>query len=179
MAATKEDTFDELRRESSENKSTTLSNKVFVVHGHDHGVKTDVEKFLDEIGLEPVVLHREPDEGQTIIEKFEKHSDVGFAFILLTPDEIAYTVDQEEVKDNERKKECRARPNVIFEFGYFVGKLGRNRVCCLHKGDVTLPSDLSGLVYKQIEANVEAKGFAIIKELKAAGYEIKIGSNGV
>jgi len=172
--ATKEDTFGELKQSRSSSGSSSLSNKVFVVHGHDLEFKTEVENFIHEIGLEPVVLHRKPDEGQTIIEKFEKHSDVGYAFILLTPDEIAYAVDQDNRPDRDRSKEKRTRPNVIFEFGYFVGKLGRPRVCCLHKGDVTLPSDLSGLVYKKIDDSLESQAFSIIKELKAAGYKLKI-----
>jgi hypothetical protein len=67
------------------------NNQVFVVHGHDEIAKVNLEIFLREIKLEPIVLHRQADEGQTIIEKFEKHSNVGYAFILLTPDEIAYT----------------------------------------------------------------------------------------
>lgn len=112
------------------------------------------------------------------IEKFEKHSDVGYAFILLTPDEIAYTVDQEDQDDEKRRKEGRkekrARSNVIFEFGYFVGKLGRKRVCCLHKGDVALPSDLGGLVYKKVDGSLESLGFSLIKELKTAGYQLKL-----
>lgn len=103
--------------------------------------------FLREIGLEPIVLHRQADVGQTVIEKFEANSDVGFAFILLTPDEIAYLLPQDSLPDNERK-ELRARPNVMFEFGYFVGKLGRSKVCCLYTGDVVIPSDLNGLIYK-------------------------------
>lgn len=151
-----------------------ITNKVFIVHGHDEKAKNELEIFLREIGLEPVVLHRQPDEGQTIIEKFEKHSDVGYAFILLTPDEIAYTVDQEAVEDISRKKEYRARPNVIFEFGYFAGKLGRNRVCCLYTGDVTLPSDLNGLLYKKFTGSIEESGYHIIKELKAVGYKLKV-----
>lgn len=174
LEITKKDIFNELKGFSSKSTSSSLSNKIFVVHGHDHFLKTEVENFLHAIGLEPIVLHREPDEGQTIIEKFEKHSDVGYAFILLTPDEMTYTIDQEILSDKERKKEVRARPNVIFEFGYFVGKLGRNRVCCLYKGDVVLPSDLSGLIYKKILTNVESEGFSLIKELKAAGYILQI-----
>ena len=71
-----------------------------------------------------------------------------------------------------RTKERRTRQNVIFEFGYFVGRLGRNRVCCLYKGDVVLPSDLDGLVYKKIDGNLDSQSFAILKELKAAGYKI-------
>jgi predicted nucleotide-binding protein len=173
LEITKRDTFNELRKSSSKSTSTVFSNKIFVVHGHDHALKTEVENFLHAIGLEPIVLHKKPDEGQTIIEKFERHSDVGYAFILLTPDEITYTIDQDKLKDKERKKEVRARPNVIFEFGYFVGKLGRNRVCCLYKGDVTLPSDLSGLIYKKIVTDVESEGFSLIKELKAAGYRLQ------
>lgn len=174
LEALKDDTFSEIRQLASESVSPALSNRVFVVHGHDHALKTEVETFLHQIGLEPVVLHRQPDQGQTIIEKFEQHSDVGYAFILLTPDEVAYTIDQESLNDGKRKKENRARPNVIFEFGYFVGKLGRQRVCCLHKGDVVLPSDISGLVYKKVDHSLENQAYSIIKELKVAGYQIKI-----
>jgi hypothetical protein len=64
-----------------------LSNKVFVVHGHDEKAKTALEIMLREMGLVPVVLHRQADQGQTIIEKFEKHGDVGYVFVLLTPDD--------------------------------------------------------------------------------------------
>ena len=157
-------------------KTTTKLNekKVFIVHGHDHDLKIELEVFLTHIGLKPIILHREADKGQTIIEKFETNSDAAYVFILLTPDEIAYTIDQVKVPESERKKEFRARPNVIFEFGYFVAKLGRNRVCTLHKGDVTIPSDLSGFIYKQVNKDVEEIGFALIKELKAAGLKLEI-----
>lgn len=146
--------------------------KVFVVHGHDETAKTSLEVFLREIGLEPIVLHRQADEGLTIIEKFEKHSDVGYAFILLTPDEIAYICSEDRKPDAERKKEFRARPNVIFEFGYFVGKLGRSKVCCLYTGNVTLPSDVSGVIYKKYENSIEEVAYSILKDLKASGYKV-------
>lgn len=146
--------------------------KVFVVHGRDEVAKTSLEVFLHEIGLEPVVLHRQADEGLTIIEKFEKHSDVGYVFILLTPDEIAYLAAEENKPDLERKKEFRARPNVIFEFGYFVGKFGRSRVCCLYTGNVSLPSDVNGIIYKRFEQSIEEVAYSIIKDLKASGYMI-------
>ena len=148
------------------------SNKVFIVHGHDEVAKTSLEVFIRENGLEPVVLHRQADQGQTIIEKFERHSDVGYAFILLTPDEVAYLVGEEGKADSERKKELRARPNVIFEFGYFVGKLGRSKVCCLHTGGVSLPSDISGMIYKAYNENIEEVAYSILKDLKAAGYSL-------
>lgn len=151
---------------------STKNNKVFVVHGHDEIAKTSLEVFLREIGLEVIVLHRQADEGLTVIEKFEKHSEVAYAFILLTPDEIAYLRSEEQEIDGERKKEFRARQNVIFEFGYFVGKLGRSRVCCLYTGDVTLPSDVNGMIYKKFSKNIEEVAYSIIKDLKASGYEI-------
>jgi predicted nucleotide-binding protein len=148
------------------------SKKVFVVHGRDEVAKTSLEVFLHEIGLEPVVLHRQADEGMTIIEKFEKHSDVGYVFILLTPDEVAYLASDESKPDSERKKEFRARPNVIFEFGYFVGKFGRSRVCCLYTGNVSLPSDVNGIIYKKFEKSIEETAYSVIKDLKASGYVI-------
>ena len=150
------------------------NNKVFVVHGHDEQIKTQLEIFLTELGLEPIVLHRKADEGLTVIEKFEKHSDVGYAFILLTPDDIGYPVSQESRSDTERRKEARARQNVIFEFGYFLAKLGRQRVCCLYKEGVTLPTDVSGILYKKVQNAVEEVAFSILKDLKAAGYKVSL-----
>ncbi len=150
------------------------SNKVFIVHGHDEKAKQELEIFLTELGLEPIVLHRQADQGQTIIEKFEKHSDTGYAFIMMTPDEMAYLSSERELPESERTIELRARPNVIFEFGYFVGKLGRPRVCCLYTGSVSLPSDLGGLVYKQYSNSIEESGYSLIKELKAAGYNVRV-----
>ncbi len=150
------------------------SGRVFIVHGHDSELKTELEVFLKNSGLDPIVLHRQPDQGATLLEKFERHSDVGFAFILLTPDDVAFTVDQLAEPEAKRRLEKRARQNVIFEFGFFVGRLDRSRVCCLYKGDVTLPSDLNGLVYKKVSESVESLGYALLKELRAAGYAITL-----
>ncbi|HFU1677307.1 TPA: TIR domain-containing protein, partial [Escherichia coli] len=152
--------------------SAVKTKKVFIVHGRDEISKTNLEVFLREIGLEPIVLHRQADVGQTVIEKFEANSDVGFAFILLTPDEIAYLLPQDSLPDNEREKELRARPNVMFEFGYFVGKLGRSKVCCLYTGDVVIPSDLNGLIYKKFNSSIEEVAYSIIKDLRATGYAV-------
>lgn len=168
------DVYGELAGPNTKHRSASLSNRVFVVHGHDSELKTDIERFLHEIGLQPVVLHRQIDGGATIIEKFERHADVGYAFILLTPDEVACTVSQLDLPEQERNFEKRARPNVIFEFGYFVGRLGRSRVCCLHKGEVAIPSDLGGLVYKKINGSIDEQAYGIIRELKAAGYDVRI-----
>jgi predicted nucleotide-binding protein len=166
------DLFNEIQNNKAD-APINFSSKVFIVHGHDEISKTSLEIFLNEIGLQPVVLHREADEGQTIIEKFEKHSDVGYAFILLTPDECAYLASEANLPEVNRSIEFRARPNVIFEFGYFIGKLGRSRVCCLHKKPVNLPSDVNGIIYKGYNNSVEEVAYSIMKDLKAAGYKLK------
>lgn len=154
---------------AKESLSTFSSKKVFIVHGHDEVAKANLEIFLHENGLEPIVLHRQADQGLTIIEKFERYSDVSYAFIILTPDEIAYLAADAVKPDTQRNKEFRARPNVIFEFGYFVGRLTRARVCCLYTGNVTLPSDISGMIYKRYERSIEEVGYSIIKDLRTAG----------
>lgn len=154
--------------------SETSPNRVFIVHGHDHALKSDLEVFLRQINIEPIVLHRQPDEGLTVIEKFERYSDVGFAFILLTPDDIAFSADELSKSEKERNIEYRARQNVIFEFGYFAGKLGRSNVCCIYKEGVILPSDLAGLLYKKVTHSIEEIGYSLIKELRIAGINPKI-----
>jgi len=163
------------RREQSkepekQNKGAEYSRKIFVVHGHDEMLKNDTERFLRELGLEPIVLHRQPDKGLTIIEKLERYSNVGYAFVLLTPDDIGYSIEETQKEEKDRAIEYRARQNVIFEFGYLIGKLSRSRVCCIYKKDIILPTDISGLVYKKINFSIEEVRYALIKELKEIGY---------
>ena len=119
----------------------TGTRRVFVVHGHDEATKESVARFLSKLNLEPIILHERPNQGRTIIEKFESHADVDFAVILLTPD------DRGHPSDSPEKTRPRARQNVIFELGYFVGRLGRSRVCALHKGNVEILSDYDGVIY--------------------------------
>ena len=147
------------------------NNKVFIVHGDDDALKIELEVFLSRIGIKPIVLHRDVEGGQTIIEKAAANSDVSYAFILLTPDEISYTIDQSNIIDADRKKQTKARANVIFEFGYLVAKLGSKNVCALHKGDVEIPSELSGFIYKKVDKNIEEIGCSLIKDITAAGLK--------
>jgi predicted nucleotide-binding protein len=156
----------------NEMKSQNKKN-IFIVHGHDTELKNDVELFLKSVDLNPIVLHRELDEGLTVIEKFEKHSDVNYAIILLTPDDIGFTVDESHKQENEREIELRARQNVIFEFGYFIGKLTRRNVCCIYKEGVKLPSDLNGLIYKKVNKSIEEVGIFLMKELRNCGFDVK------
>jgi len=116
------DTFGELASDKAE-APRALSNKVFVVHGHDEAAKGALEVFLKDIGLEPVILHRQADEGQTIIEKFEKQADVGYAFILLTPDEVAYLKKDELEPDDKRKKEFRLDQTCFSSLDTLLGDL--------------------------------------------------------
>jgi predicted nucleotide-binding protein len=138
--------------------------KVFVVHGHDHGARDAVARFLEKIDLEAIILQEQPDQGLTIIEKFEAYANqVGFAVVLLTPDDIGGTA----VAPSQAS---RARQNVIFELGYFAGKLGRGRACLLRKGDVEIPSDLYGVIYTNLDAD-EGWKLKLAKEMKAAGLK--------
>lgn len=141
------------------------SNKIFIIHGHDGGAKETVARFISQLGLEPIILHEQPNQGRTVIEKFEDYSEVGYAIALITPDDTGSSIKDPE---NIRK---RARQNVIFEFGYFIGKLGRHRVAGLVKGDIEVPSDYSGVLYIPIDES-GAWRFLLIKELKSVGYEV-------
>jgi predicted nucleotide-binding protein len=148
-----------------------FSNKIFIVYGRDDKPKLELARLLEkELKLEAIILSEQTSEGRTIIENIEKYSDVGFAFIILTPDDIGY-LDVGSAHNNSIPKK-RARQNVIFEFGFFVGKLGRNRVCCLYKEGVEeLPSDINGILYKFFHDSVMECYSDIVKELKAAGYD--------
>jgi CheY-like chemotaxis protein len=138
--------------------------KCFIVHGHDKTMKPELKNYLQNtLKLpEPIILHEQSCLGRTIIEKFEDESEnVDLVFVLFTPDDKVYASDA----TNDQKR--RSRQNVIFEMGYFLGKLGRKhgRVIMLYKGEIELPSDISGLVYIDISNGIEAAGEAIRREV--------------
>jgi predicted nucleotide-binding protein len=194
----------------------SLSKNIFIVHGRDHEPMKKLKKMLVDFDLNPIILHEQPSGSRTVLEKLEKYSDVGYAFVILTPDDLGVSfkelfektargsyengafeaarkiLEQSKgsierfVEFNEKFMQDpadaskflqllvpRARQNIILEFGYFMGRLGRQRVCCLYKGDIELPSDMQGIVYIPFEQTINEIEDRIVKELEEAGYKIE------
>jgi predicted nucleotide-binding protein len=134
---------------------------IFVVHGHARAALHETVRVLERgTGREVVVLHEQANAGRTILEKFEDHAaDVSFAVVLLTAD------DEGGVRTSASTS-LRGRQNVIFELGFFFGKLGRNRVAVLLEENVEKPSDIDGLVYINLD-QAGAWKQALARELEA------------
>jgi predicted nucleotide-binding protein len=157
----------ELQGEGSIKREQAMtSNKIFLVHGHDELALQETARFMEKLDQHVVVLREQPNQGHTIIEKFENHADVAFAVVLLTGDDrggpVATSYDEQKL---------RARQNVIFELGYFIGRLGRKRVCALYRTGVEIPSDYSGVLYQEFDEK-GAWRLALARELKAAGLPV-------
>lgn len=131
---------------------------------HDAAPKAEVARFIEKLGFEAIILHEQSNKGRTLITKFHEVADeVGFAVVLMTPDDCGGSVPDGDLKP-------RARQNVVFELGFFIGKLGRERVATLVKGDVEKPSDFDGVVYISLDS-ADWKN-QLGKELQEAGYDI-------
>lgn len=137
--------------------------KVFVVHGHDRASKAEVAGFIRKLGFEPIILHERPNKGRALITKFrEEAAGAGFAVVLMTPDDLGKAETAIDLKP-------RARQNVVFELGFFIGKLGPERVAALIEGDIEIPSDFDGVVYIPLDkADWQTK---LGMELQEAGYK--------
>lgn len=144
-----------------------IPDEVFIVHGHDMAARESVCRFLEKIGVTPIVLAEQASLGQTIIEKLEYYSECKFAIVLLTPDDIG------GVSSSSTDLQFRARQNVILELGYFLGKLGRRRFCTLNKGALELPSDLYGIVWIEMDPSGGWK-ISLARELRQAGIRIDL-----
>jgi predicted nucleotide-binding protein len=140
--------------------------KIFLVHGHDQLALHETARFLEKLGQEVVILREQPNQGRTIVEKFEEYADVGFAIVLLTADDHGGPKSSDPATFRHR-----ARQNVIFELGYFIGRIGRGRVCALYQQGVEIPSDYAGVLYVELDER-GAWRLEIAKELRAAGLEV-------
>jgi predicted nucleotide-binding protein len=140
------------------------SQKVFIVHGHDEAALQTVARFIEKIRLEAIILREQANQGRTIIEKIEANADVGFAVVLLTPDDVGAKAGM--------PTQPRARQNVLLELGYFIGSLGRPRVCALAApGNMELPTDFAGVVWEALDPAGAWKQ-SLARELKAAGFAV-------
>lgn len=145
----------------SSNKDLNFS-QVFIVHGHDGEKKESVARLIEKQGIHPIILSDEVNSGTTIIEKIEKYDNVGAAICIFSPDDIGKS-KKENVERN------RARQNVVLETGYFMGKLGRDRVIILSNGDLEFPSDLQGIVYTGADWKIK-----VLKELNQIGFKVSL-----
>jgi hypothetical protein len=148
----------DISRFAGENK------KVFIVHGQNEAKKLELKDFLGKLALDPVILHQQNDLGKTIIEKFEHYaSQCAFAIILLTPDDQSVPPGSPDVRS------WRARQNVIMELGWFMARLGRERVLLLHQGELEIPSDILGVIYAPFKGSVTEASEIIRDRLKGVG----------
>ena len=158
--------LDEIRENDSEKGNDKLReadfSSVFSVYGHNEALKQAVARLIENQGIKAILLDEQTDGGKTIIEKFESNSNVGAAICLFTADDIGYE------KNDENNRKPRARQNVVFETGFFIGKLGRDHIIIICDSQLELPSDMSGIVYTdsdQWQTNV-------LQELSSIGYKI-------
>ena len=131
-------------------------------------MKQSACRYLEKLGFNPIVLHEQPNGGRTIIEKFTDYATVGFALVLLSPDDVG--CEREKSPDGLLP---RARQNVILELGFFLGKLGRGHVMALSREvkNFDLPSDYSGVIFTPFDKLGHWR-VELTRELKAAQYTV-------
>jgi predicted nucleotide-binding protein len=164
---------------SDHRKESKPKKEIFISHGKDQKSLDELKEMLTEFGLKPVVLSEQPSGGKTIVEKLEEYSNVGYAFVILTPDDLGGFLElgskwsrPARLKRFISSAHPRPRQNVVLEFGYFVGKLGRSKVTCLLKKPVEQPSDMQGIVYIPFNDSIKEIRAKIWNELEIAGYKL-------
>ena len=147
-----------------------FSRKVLIVHGNNETVRESCARFLKRLELKPITLHEKPNAGKTIIERFENDADIAFAVVLLAADEIGGSKKSDFFAQNSP-----ARRNVMFEFGYLIGKLGRSNVCALIESGVELPPDFKGALFVAIDGEGNWK-FNLARKITAAGIDVDLNN---
>ena len=145
------------------------SSRVFIVYGHDHALRGEVERFLRAVtGHSPIVFDNESSLGsETIIEKLERLGDrAAFAVVLMTPDDVASS-------GADSGSEMRVRQNVLIELGWFAGRIGRGRVRILRHPNAAMPSDLHGVLYTSTDSNWKT---GLAKDMRAAGLTVDLNA---
>ncbi|NTW99039.1 MAG: nucleotide-binding protein [Geobacteraceae bacterium] len=151
-----------LKRKKAE-ESLRHRENVFVIHGRDEAKWRELKDILKtEFRLNPIVLLEQPDAGcKTVIEKFEHYAETcSYAIAVFTPDDEVTSGDETYLQ---------GRPNVIYELGWFCGRLGRSSAMLLLREGTSLFSDFGGIIEKRFTRNISEKVIEIKRDLVAAG----------
>ncbi len=135
---------------------------VFVIHGRDTVTRDRIVAILAGLRLIPIVLEREATSGRTIIELVEQFSEVHYAVAIMTADDVGTLADAAD------SLAPRARQNVIFEIGYLMARLGRERIMIMRE-DVEIPSDLSGIRSVDLSLPDEEIRTALMRDFQGLG----------
>jgi predicted nucleotide-binding protein len=151
-------------------KVDTENRNVFVVHGRDRTIRDEVQRVLHSLSIPTIVLDKEGDAGQTVVEKFEREAArCEYALVINSPDDEGRLRPKTRKASDQEELKPRARQNVVLELGYFLAKLGRANVFLLHAGSLETPSDLAGVIYQPGNTNWQYK---LVRELRDAGFVI-------
>lgn len=155
--------------QGEKNSNIIQSKNIFIIHGQNEAKWRELKTILkDDLDLNPIILQEQANRGKTIIEKFEFYaSSCSYAFAIFTPDDVI---------DNDGEKYFQARPNVIFELGWFCSYLTRRNVCIIFQegANMSIFSDFQGVIQKRFHRNISELYKEITNELSVA--EI-IGNN--
>jgi predicted nucleotide-binding protein len=149
-------------------KSASDRRRIFVVCGKDDEMKQAITNALTKLWLVPVVMCEEPSQGRKIVERFANYKDVGFAVVLLSPDDFAYAKE-----DSPTKRRLQPGQDVVFELGFLLGRLGEDKVLvfCKECANFSGPTDFEGIKVTAFDDRDSWK-LALIRELTNNGYAV-------
>lgn len=153
----------DLLKRRQEQQDLQHRDNIFIIHGKDEAKWRELKDIMrDEFRLNPVILQEQPDAGcKTVIEKFEHYAkQCSYAIAVFTPDD--------EVSDGGELY-LQARPNVIYELGWFCGRSGRSGTMLLLKEGTSIFSDFGGIIQKRFKKDIREKLTEIRKDLIACG----------
>ena len=140
--------------ESSQPPETPLppvKNKLFVIHGLDEKMNAPMIEFLISLGLEPILMRDKENSAKPIAVKFTQYNDIDFALAILSGDDFVYRKENGKPQSSHLK----ADQGVVFELGFWLGKLGRDRVIAFYydQKNFRCPTEFFDLRYVPFDKN--------------------------
>jgi hypothetical protein len=140
-------------QESKPAPEPTSQQSVIVVSTESNPLLPQLLTFLKDIGVQAAPFHRTQGAPSMFVEHVIKSGSAHSAFYLFSGEDTL---------------------NEMFEIGFLVGRLGSEKIFCIHNHQTPFPASIPGLHYKEIVVKLEEISLSLIKELKAAGYTVSI-----
>lgn len=139
--------------------------QVLLMYGRDSDAMQVVANYVESLGVRVIPLNE-----NSFVTIDIMVTEATFVIILLTPDDMVVSASDPQLT------KFHAGQNIIYEFGFFHGKLGPKRICALFKNndetELELPSDSLRGACVRLDSAGEWKGW-LSRQMREAGLIIK------
>jgi len=142
--------------------------RVCITYGRDQVMNRQVVSVIKQLGIDPIIMQDKSNSTKPLAEFVTEHKDIAFAIAILSADDWVYPK-----QGKSQDAMMYADQRVVLHLGFWIGRLGRNRVFALYYDQKSFrwPTEHFDVIYTPLDRNQLWKG-ELVNRLKECNVTI-------